>query len=171
MAAPKGLKEPHVLLASGNARKLIRNLEDILSPLEIKKIEDEVDRNVVSLFLLGLSHYEFAFSISASEWRQNISRLYYAAYNVKRSVSLKYDGSFSTDSGDHAKIDMLPDGFENLGTYKSRLKSLRDDRNLSDYSHLATEADLLYGVLDSRAMVTEFLKDAKQFLLDSGVRV
>lgn len=138
MGAPKGLKEPHVLLASGNARKLIRNLEDILSPLEIKKIEDEVDKNVVSLFLLGLSHYEFALSIGVSEWRQSISRLYYAAYNVKRSVSLKHDGSFSTDSGDHMKIDMLPDGFENLGTYKSRLKSLRDDRNLSDYSHLAT---------------------------------
>lgn len=171
MSAPKGLKEPHVLLASGNPRKLIRNLTHILSPLELQKIEDELDRNVLCLYSLGLEHYNFAIEINNAEWRQSISRLYYAAYNVKRSISLKHDGAFSTDSGDHMKIDALPDDFENIGTYKSRLKSLRDDRNLSDYSHLAVEADLLYSVADSRSLVTSFLQDAKKFLLDNGVNV
>lgn len=159
---PRGLKEPHVLLASGNPKKLIRNLALILSPIELRKIQEEVDRNAVSLYMLGVSHYSFAMAIGLSEWRQSISRLYYAAYNVKRAVSLTCEGLFSMDSGDHMKIDSLPDGFDNIGTYKSRLKSLRDDRNLSDYSHLAVESDLLYGVSDSRILVSDFLQDAKK---------
>ena len=171
MAVPRGLKEPHVLLASGNPKKLIRNLSLILSPLELQKIQDEVDRNVVSLFALGVGHYDFAMAVPVREWRQNISRLYYAAYNIKRAVSLKNDGLFSTDSADHSKIDSLPDGFDNVDTYRSRLKALRDDRNLSDYSHAAAEADLLFGVVLSRTMVSEFVQDAKRFLLDNGVQV
>jgi hypothetical protein len=171
MSVPRGLKEPHVLLASGNPKKLIRNLALILSPDELKKIQDEVDRNVLSLYVLGLGHYEFAMRITGGEWRQSISRLYYAAYNVKRAVSLKHDGLFSTDSGDHMKIDVLPDSFDNVGTYRSRLKALRDDRNLSDYSHSAVESDLLYSVVVSRSLVSDFVRDAKKFLMDNGVQV
>jgi hypothetical protein len=171
MAVPRGLKEPHVLLASGNPKKLIRNLALILSPIELQKIQNEVDNNVISLYALGIGHYEFAMAIPVREWRQNISRLYYAAYNIKRAVSLKNEGLFSTDSSDHTKIDILPDSFDNVATYRSRLKALRDDRNLSDYSHAAAEADLLYGVAVSRTMVSDFVQDAKKFLLDNGVQV
>lgn len=171
MASPKGLSEPHLLLASGNSRKLVRNLSHILAPGEIQKIEAEIDSNVLALYALGMGHYHFAMSISASEWRQNISRLYYAAYNVKRAVTLKHDGGFSTDSSDHSKIDGIPDGFDNSSTYKSRLKSLRDDRNICDYNHLATELDLLYPVNDTRALVASFIEDAVKFLQNKGVAI
>jgi len=101
MANPKGLSEPHVLLASSNPYKLIRNLSSILAPAEIDKIRTEIDSNVIALFELGMLHHKFAMSLAIREWRQNISRLYYAAYNVKRAISLKCDGTFSTDSSDH----------------------------------------------------------------------
>ncbi len=81
------------------------------------------------------------------------------------------DGGFSTDSGDHQKIDMLPDSIENKEIYKARLKTLRDDRNLCDYSHLATENDLLINVADARTLVTNFMSDSKQFLVDKGVQL
>lgn len=171
MATPKGLSEPHLLLASGNSRKLVRNLSHILAPGEIQKIEAEIDSNVLALFALGMGHYNFATSIGVSEWRQNISRLYYAAYNIKRAVTLKHDGGFSTDSSDHSKIDGIPDGFENSSTYKSRLKSLRDDRNLCDYNHLANEVDLLYSVSETRILVSGFVQDAVRFLQDKGVAI
>lgn len=167
----KGLREPHVLLASGNPQRLLRNLTHILTAEELQKINGAILSEGRALYALGQSHFTFAMSLPTSEWRQNISRLYYAAYNVKRALTLMSDGGFSTDSGDHQKIDMLPDSIENKEIYKARLKTLRDDRNLCDYSHLATENDLLINVADARTLVTNFMSDSKQFLLDKGVQL
>lgn len=167
----KGLREPHVLLASGNPQRLIKNLAHILTATEIQKIHSAVLAEASALFALGDSHFSFAMSLPTAEWRQNISRLYYAAYNFKRAVTLMNDGGFSTESGDHQKIDILPDSIENKEIYKARLKHLRDDRNLCDYSHLATEQDLLITVTDARALVTNFMSDTKKFLLDKGVHL
>jgi hypothetical protein len=169
--AHKGLVEPHVLLASSNPIRLIKNLTYILSPDQIQKIEDEVNRNVVSLYTLGCSHYSFAMTVDKNEWRQVISRLYYAAYNVKRSVSLRCDGAYSTESSDHSKIEFLPNTLDNAEAYKLRLKNLRDDRNLADYSHSAVEDDLLHTVESARTMVTGFISDAKKFLMANGVQL
>ncbi|WP_433899268.1 hypothetical protein [Pseudomonas sp. PSE1(2024)] len=171
MASHKGLMEPHVLLASSNPIRLIKNLTYILSADQIQKIEDEVNRNVLSLYTLGFSHYTFAMNISNDEWRQVISRLYYAAYNVKRAVSLRCDGAYSTESSDHSKIEFLPSTLENAEAYKLRLKNLRDDRNLADYSHSAVEEDLLHPVESARRMVTDFINDAKKFLIANGVEI
>lgn len=171
MASHKGLVESHVLLASNNPIRLIKNLTYILSPDQIQKIEDEVNINVASLYALGCSHYSFAMSIGDNEWRQVVSRLYYAAYNIKRSVSLRCDGAYSTESSDHSKIEFLPATLENAQAYKLRLKNLRDDRNLADYSHSAVEGDLLYTVDSVRTMVTDFMSDAKKFLIANGVQV
>lgn len=104
----KGLKEPHVLLASSNAQKLLRNIAAVIGPDAVKKIQDEIDQNARGLFHLGGNHMAFAAGIPKSEWRQRISRFYYAAYNVKRAVSLKYDGTFSTDPSDHKKLTSYP---------------------------------------------------------------
>lgn len=165
----KGLREPHVLLASSNPQKLIRNLQGVLDPPMIQRIVDSVSQEVRLLYRLGVEHYTFATTLPAQEWRQKISRLYYAAYNVKRSISLCHDGAFSTDSKDHGTIDEIPDKLNNYLRYKNPLRNLRDDRNLSDYGHLAVESDLLLSVSDAQSLVTDFLADAKSFLASKGV--
>src|SRR5689334_1793551 len=104
----KGLTEPHVLLASSNLNKLIRNLAGIITAAELRKIQDAVDGEAAALFKLGLDHYSFASGLDKAHWRQRVSRLYYAAYNVKRSVQLSDNGTYSTESSDHQKVDQLP---------------------------------------------------------------
>ncbi|MDU8339480.1 hypothetical protein RX909_29100, partial [Pseudomonas syringae pv. actinidiae] len=94
------LVEPHILLASTNPQKLIKNLSHILSPDQLQLIELEINNNVRSLYTLGEAHYEFAIKVNKKDWRQIVSRLYYAAYNFKRALSLRSDGAYSTDSAD-----------------------------------------------------------------------
>lgn len=165
-----GIREPHLLLA-GNPYRTIRNLGGIIDSQAITAITKELEKNVINLFQLGESHYIFSSSINRSEWRQKVSRLYYAAYNVKRSVPLMHDGNFSTDSSDHKNIDYLPDSFKDIATYKVKLKNLRDDRNLADYSHLAVESDLLIPTNDAHELVTNFINDSRDFLKSKGVNL
>ncbi|WP_442775467.1 hypothetical protein [Sphaerotilus montanus] len=163
------LKEPHIFNASSNPIKLIKNLRGIISEDEILKIEQEINNNVIKLYALGVGHYNFAKRIAHSEWRQKISRLYYAAYNIRRSIQLKADGHFSMDSSDHQRVGEFPDKLNNKEKYKQIFISLREDRNLSDYSHLAVESDLIQGVSIYESSVTDFVNDAKEFLLEKGV--
>lgn len=165
----KGIKEPHLFNAAPNALRMIRNLTGILDELELQKIRNEIDSNVIGLYRLGENHFTFAKSIKASEWRQRISRLYYAAYNIKRAIALKHDGSYTTDSSDHQKIDLLPESLNNHALYKVKLKNLRDDRNLADYSHLGQESDLLLSVFEAEKVVSDLMIDAKKFLTDNGI--
>lgn len=163
------IKEPHLFNAASNPMKLMRNLAGILSPAEIDKIKQEVTDNVVSLFRLGEGHFTFAKSLSASQWRQRVSRFYYGAYNARRAVALKHDGSFSVESSDHKKMNSIPDSLANAGVYKIKLINLRDDRNLADYNHLAAEVDLLIPAADCEDVVADFLRDAKAYLIAEGV--
>lgn len=167
----KGLSEPHIFLASGNHFKLVKNLSHILSDVELNKIIEEANRNAKELYDLGLSHFEFAKTIDKKFWRQKISRLYYAAYNLKRAMALVTDGSFSTDSSDHQKIDQLPQGFggEDRVAISQCLKQLRDDRNLADYSHRANENDLIYTVIYYQGFVDEFFNLVTAYLISKGV--
>lgn len=165
----KGLREPHLLLAGPNPQKLIRNLAGILTRVQLRKIDAAVNAECKLLYELGAAHYTFALSVPSTEWRQKISRHYYAAYNAKRAISLRNDGSFSTEPSDHQKIDSLPESFVNQGTYGVKLKNLREDRNLADYSHLAIEPDLIIPVIDAEQLVTDFLNDARAFLVSKGV--
>ncbi len=143
MALHKGLSEPHVLLASKNVQLMKKNLAGVLSVAELQKIEDAVNKEVASLFRLGQRHLTFAKGLPKKEWRQRVSRLYYAVYNFRRAVQLKDSGSFSTDSSDHNNVDVLPQAFSaNVEAHKAKLKDLRDDRNVADYSHLAIAKDL-----------------------------
>lgn len=167
----KGLIEPHILLASSNPMRLIKNLPAVLTKQQIKKIDSAISKECALLFNLGEAHFSFAVALSASEWRQRTSRLYYAAYNVKRAAALRFDGSFSTDSGDHSKIDQLPGVIANHATYAQKLKVLRDDRNLADYSHLAKEIDLVIPVSESESLVRDFIADVRSYLLNKGVQL
>ena len=131
------MKSPHLLRAAPNVRKLKDNLINVVTADAISAIETEIRTNVAQLYALGLNHYYFAARQNNRSWRQKISRLYYAAYNVSRAVRLCVSGEYSIDSSDHKKIDTLPDDFPNRNRYANRLTVLRDDRNLCDYDHTA----------------------------------
>jgi hypothetical protein len=165
----KGLKEPHLFNAASNPLKIIRNLSGILLTTEIDKLHAEINANVIGLFKLGQAHFAFAQSVPNAEWRQRVSRLYYGAYNVRRAVALKYDGTFSTDSSDHQNVDKIPDSLNDAATYRIKLKNLREDRNLADYNHLAQETDLVVSPGEYEIMVTNFVQDAVQYLTSAGV--
>ena len=163
------LKEPSILLASANCQRLIRNLGHILSVREIRKLQDEVDQNITGLLRLGLDHLQFAREVPAGLWRQKISRLYYAALNTKRGVTLSHSGKYSTDVTDHKNIGELPEDFPQISTYATRLQNLRDDRNLADYSHVADESDLVVSIVEAEILVECFCKDAKDYVKKRGV--
>jgi len=150
---------------------MIQNLNHILEQQELDKITAELDRNVRQLFQLGKSHFSFAQGLGDKDWRQKISRLYYAAYNVRRAVALKNSGAFSTESGDHQKVDQLPDNMDNRESHLTNLRNLREDRNLSDYNHEAKVTDLVLNPGDALNFVTQFLADSAKFLKDQGVTV
>lgn len=167
----KGLSPPHLLLASSNPMKMIQNLNHLLSRHASAKLTAELDRNVFGLFALGISHFEFATRLTDTDWRQKISRLYYAVYNVRRAVMLKHNGVFSTDSSDHFTVDKLPDRINNYESHKSKLRDLREDRNLSDYSHQAQMVDLVIPPNDALAFSDQFIDDCRKFLQQNGVNV
>ncbi|HBT76328.1 MAG TPA: hypothetical protein DEB39_05245 [Planctomycetaceae bacterium] len=120
------------------------------------------------MFNLGLDHYHFAEGTDSSDWRHKKSRLYYAAYNVARSIRLHYDGVYSTDSEDHKKVGNLPNDFPNLAKYQNDLPILRDDRNKCDYDHVASEQDLFIGIDDTVTLVEEFIQDSRDYLKTKG---
>lgn len=166
----KGLNSPHLFLASGNTLKMIQNLNHILTAREIAKISAELDANIVALFALGLEHFYFASSLdNNTEWRQKISRLYYAVYNFRRAIVLKFNGVYSTDSSDHKNIEQLPNSMPNRESHINNLRNLREDRNLADYSHLGTKLDLVIAPDEALVFATQFLEDCKAYFLANGI--
>lgn len=167
----RGFSPPHLLLAASNPLKMIQNLNHLLDAHELAKLTTELDRHVTALFALGEGHFNFATTISNTEWRQKISRLYYAVYNVRRAVVLKNSGGFSTDSSDHRNVDQLPDAVANRQAHIVSLRDLREDRNLADYSHHADASDLVISPNEAMTFATGFLTDCRQFLLLHGLVV
>lgn len=164
------MKSPHILLAASNPRRLVDNIEHLLSKRSVDALNREIKNNVIGLFRLGEEHYTFAAGLPGSSWRQIISRAYYGAYNVARSVRLHHSGAYSTDSSDHKKIEELPKGFPNQNTYTNRLSMLREDRNLCDYDHSVVETDLVFTVPEALRLVQGFVADSRTFLRNNGVR-
>ena len=110
------MKSSH-LLNLGNPRKVKGNLSSILDKAALDRIETEIEKNVLALLDLAKRHYNFARKQSNPNWRQKISRLYYAAYNASRAVRLYVSGHYSTDVRDHQKSEKLPDDFPNRAQY------------------------------------------------------
>lgn len=98
-------------------------------------------------------------------WRQKISRLYYAVYNFRRSVVLRDSGRFSTEPSDHNNVEQLPEGVEHRESHVLKLRSLREDRNLADYSHQAVITDLVISPADALVFANTFHSDCRSFLL------
>jgi uncharacterized protein (UPF0332 family) len=167
----ENMKSPHILLASSNCRKLRRNLEHLLDQQALAMIDREIAANVAGLFRLGESHYRFAKSIPKGEWRQQVSRYYYAAYHFSRCLRFFKDGTYSTDASDHKVIESLPQDFPTRQTYQNKLGMLRDDRNLADYDHGAVEADLIIPRSDVEAMLDKLYGETKDYLTSGGVTV
>ena len=162
------MKSPH-LLNLGNARKVKQNLSAILDAPAMDCIEAEIEANVRALLALGIRHYRFAYRQSAPNWRQKVSRLYYAAYNSGRAVRLYVAGDYSTEVKDHQNVDKMPDDFPNRARYVNQLPILREDRNACDYDHLATASDLALGTHDSSELVKDFLDDVTTYLRGKGL--
>jgi hypothetical protein len=156
-------------LASSNAHKLKNNLAGILDGPSLDRIDAEIRRNVQDLFQLGLAHAEFARSLDGRHWRQIISRLYYAAYNMTRAVRLSCSGDYSRESDEHKKVGTLPAGFPDHATYMTNLPILRDDRNTCDYDHCAQEDDLVIPRVEAAAMVQRLEGHVREFLAARGV--
>lgn len=167
--ASNKLKEPNILLAGSNCQRLIRNLLHVLDQTSVDRLRQEVRGNVTQLFALGDHHFQFAISISTTNWRQRVSRFYYAAYNIRRAIALNHSGHFTMDVTDHKKIGELPDDFPDRNTFATGLEGLRDDRNLADYNHIATEADLLKGPAEVESLVALFREETLKYLRERGV--
>jgi hypothetical protein len=165
------MKSQHILQASSNCYRLRTHLSSLLDAAVIQLITDEINANAVQLVKLGLTHYRFAKRTHISNWRQIVSRLYYAAYNMVRGVRLLEDGSYSTDSSDHKRIDALPETFPHKDKYINQLPSLRDDRNLSDYDHTAAKRELIISIPEAFALVNELQKDVRTYFHNKGVKL
>ena len=163
------MKSGHLLRAGVNVRRIKESLVNIVDAAAISAIEAEILLNAAQLYQLGQSHYYFAIRQNNRSWRQKVSRLYYAAYNVSRAVRLCVSGDYSADSSGHKKIETLPDGFPNRNNYVNRLGMLRDDRNLCDYDHTAKLTDLEVGAHEAVELVQHFLRDAGDYLRRRGV--
>jgi hypothetical protein len=165
------MKSPHILLIRKNVVELRQELGGVLSKKSLKAFDDEVIRNVVQLYGLGMEHLTFAGSLPSARWRQVISRAYYAAYSISKSVRLAVYGHYSQEVKDHDKVGELPDDFPDRNTFANRLRLLRDDRNLSDYDHTALEADLSSTRTDTLVLVTDLASRAAGYLRARKFRV
>ena len=164
-------KSPHLLLAGSNCKRLRSNLIALLDASSLGSIDNEIINNVIGLYTLGREHYTFAVGLQKPEWRQKISRLYYAAYNIARSIWFSYDGHYSTESTDHKKVVNLPDDFPNKSKYSNQLGVLRDDRNLCDYDHTAVISDLIISPEDAGALLSDLCNDTVAYFSAKGIRV
>lgn len=162
------MKIPH-LLNLGNVRKVKANLAGILDNASLDLIEQEIQANVRGLLVLARHHFNFSERQNTANWRQKISRLYYAAYNASRATRLFVNGEYSTDVKDHQKYDTLPVDFPSQVRYANQLAVLREDRNICDYDHVSRASDLALGTRASQQLVSEFLKDVHTYLKRKGM--
>lgn len=164
------MKSPH-LLNLGNPRKVKENLSGLLDANALGLIESEIEGNTRALMALARSHFRFAVRQSAPNWRQKMSRLYYAGYNAARALRLHVSGDYSADVKDHQKFDKLPDDFPDRSRYANQLAVLREDRNTCDYDHLSVAGDLALGSRAATELVRDFLDDVSAYLDNRGLKV
>lgn len=153
----------------GNPRKIITILDGILDQANLDLIEAEIRRNTSQLFDLAITHYRFANSLNRSQWRQKVSRLYYAGYSASKAIRYFSTGHHSTEGADHKKVGDLPGDFPRKNFFTNKLTVLRDARNTCDYDHTSKANSLIISTKESSEVVTEFLKESKGYLSGRGV--
>lgn len=132
-------------------------------------LEQEISSQVQKLYALSLGHYRFALKQPNVQWRQRVSRFYYAAYAASKSVRLYVNGDFSTDAKDHQKVGVLPDDFPQVARFTNQLAVLREDRNTCDYDHDCVAGDLIIRPRDAETLAKEFLTEARSYLAGRGL--
>lgn len=162
------MKTPH-LLNLGNPRKVKENLSGLLDAAALQLIESEIELNARGLLALARNQYRFALRQTRPNWRQQVSRLYYAGYNASRAVRLYVHGEYSTDVKDHQRFDKLPNDLPNRARYANQFAVLREDRNACDYDHLFMAGDLALGTQAATELVRDFLDDIVVYLRNSGL--
>ena len=170
MAVTRVVRSPHLLHAGDNLRRIKENLRGVVDDAAVDAIEAAIRQNVKELYVLARRDFAFARRLSAVHWRHCISRLYYAAFCAARAVKLEVDGEYSASVGEHDNVwKRLPKRFPDRDRFANRLAILRSDRNICDYDHTARARDLIIGRADSLALVEDFLKDVKVFLISRGL--
>ena len=79
------------------------------------------------------------------------------------------DGQYSTEVNDHKRVGDLPADFPSRAIWLDLLTKFRADRNIADYDHTVTEADL---ELPSRKYVdkaAEFLSTSRTYLIAKAI--
>lgn len=155
----------------GNPRKIKGILTGIIDQAALEAIESEIRKNTQQLFDLSLYHYRFAKTLGAPQWRQKISRFYYAGYSASKAVRYFSTGHHSAEGSDHKKVGDLPSDFPSMSTFGNKLIVLRDARNTCDYDHSSKASDLIISTAESFALIRDFLSETKSYLSSRGMPV
>lgn len=163
------MKRPHLLLAASNVRRVRENLIGTVNQDGLDAIDRGIELNVSQLVDLGMRHFKFADGVAASDWRQSVSRLYYAAYHAARAVRLFVAGDYSEDASDHKRWSSFAD-FPDRERFATEMATLRDDRNTCDYDHTATIRSLVHEPSEALILVRDFLEKSRTYLRALGVK-
>lgn len=156
-------------LRAGNPRKIISCYNNLLGMESISALKTELDDHVKAIYALALNHFQFAERQRNTEWRQKVSRYYYACYNASKALRFHMDGNFSSDVTDHKKIGDLPDDFPNKEYFKNKIESMRTDRNSCDYDHQIAQDDLIDSPESIRNVSTDFLEEVQIYCNNRGL--
>lgn len=72
------------------------------------------------------------------------------------------------ETNEHQRINQIPEILVGRSEYEVQLPNLREDRNLADYDHSATELDLILSPRDAEELVENLLRDVKAYLQACG---
>lgn len=152
-----------------NPRKVVSALKGVVDPIAIAAIEREIGHQAQAMFNLSLKHFRIAKRLNAPDWRQKVSRSYYASYSCSKLLRYYVEGTNSKDVGDHKKVGNLPDDFPNRAFYSNKLTIMREDRNLCDYDHIAKAKDLSIGVGGTITLSRDFIHEVKVYVSGRGL--
>lgn len=166
-------KRPQIL-ELGNHAKILQVLKHIAGRSNLNWYDARVREAARHWFLLAAQHLRIARRLSSRprDWRAVVSRSYYAAYNVSRSVRYLVHGFVKFDGSDHTIVGDLPADFPQRASWSTFLVDLRKDRNVADYAPwtgmLSTLSQLPEFSLDR---VEQFVKESKQYLRARGIKI
>jgi len=162
------------ILELGNHAKARQILRQLAGALDFGWYDAAVFDVARRWVLLGECHLRNAKARAAKprEWRALVSRTYYAAYNVSRSVRYVVTGSVRLDVKDHQEVGELPDDFPDRALWSTFLVDLRKDRNLADYEPWKDmRMGLSHRPSESVRKVAVFIRTAKAYLRGRGVQL
>lgn len=158
-------------LKIGNPRRVKQTLAPILQPDALDAIEKEIAKHTSQMYKLALNHLRFAKGVAAKDWRQKVSRFYYATYLGSKAVRFYSSGEHSEEGKDHQRVGLLPDDFPNRNTFANQLAVLHEDRKTCDYDHMSGRNDLVLSLINAEELATDFLNQVRDYLATKGVVV